>query len=199
MNVITRLEFDLADYDSAVHHFNHYTTQTPPRNFPIYGIHFPEYSCYFLFERVVSPIRVLSSGKIEQTMCANKWPMLNYNCCIAILNTISLWAKKELRLCYECHLQNVFTNHRYIFINKKRSCHKITYNGWYYLPTPPLGQDMTQGQFLIYQIYMYKEGLALKAYNGLYAIKPDQTISYAFKYIIKKYLALNNQQYFSCN
>ena len=20
--------------------------------------------------------------------------------------------------------------------------------GWYYLPTPPLGQDMTQGQFL---------------------------------------------------
>ena len=24
----------------------------------------------------------------------------------------------------------------------------IVMGGWYYLPTPPLGQDMTQGQFL---------------------------------------------------
>ena len=27
-------------------------------------------------------------------------------------------------------------------------CHQISHKGWYYLPTPPLGQDMTQGQFL---------------------------------------------------
>ena len=29
MNVIARLEYELAYYDSAVHHFNHYTTGTP--------------------------------------------------------------------------------------------------------------------------------------------------------------------------
>ena len=29
MNVIARLEYELAYYDSAVHHFNHYTTRTP--------------------------------------------------------------------------------------------------------------------------------------------------------------------------
>ena len=32
MNVIARLEYELAYYDSAVHRFNHYTTRTPPRN-----------------------------------------------------------------------------------------------------------------------------------------------------------------------
>ena len=30
MNVIARLEYELAFYDSAVHRFNHYTTRTPP-------------------------------------------------------------------------------------------------------------------------------------------------------------------------
>ena len=29
MNVIARLEYELAYYDSAVHRFNHYTTRTP--------------------------------------------------------------------------------------------------------------------------------------------------------------------------
>ena len=33
---------------------------------------------------------------------------------------------------------------------KKEEMEKITKKKveWYYLPTPPLGQDMTQGQFL---------------------------------------------------
>ena len=31
VNVIARLEFELAYYDSVVHRFNHYTTRTPPR------------------------------------------------------------------------------------------------------------------------------------------------------------------------
>ena len=31
MNVIARLEYELAYYDSAVHRFNHYTTRTPKR------------------------------------------------------------------------------------------------------------------------------------------------------------------------
>ena len=30
VNVIARLEHELAYYDSAVHHFNHYTRRTPP-------------------------------------------------------------------------------------------------------------------------------------------------------------------------
>ena len=30
VNVIARLEYELAYYDSAVHRFNHYTTKTPP-------------------------------------------------------------------------------------------------------------------------------------------------------------------------
>ena len=30
MNVIARLEYELAYYDSAVNRFNHYTTRTPP-------------------------------------------------------------------------------------------------------------------------------------------------------------------------
>ena len=34
VNVIARLEFELAYYDSAVHCFNHYTTKTPLYNFP---------------------------------------------------------------------------------------------------------------------------------------------------------------------
>ena len=33
MNVIARLENELAYYDSAVHRFNHYTTRTPPLTF----------------------------------------------------------------------------------------------------------------------------------------------------------------------
>ena len=31
MNVIARLEYELAYYDSAVHRFNHYITRTPPK------------------------------------------------------------------------------------------------------------------------------------------------------------------------
>ena len=30
VNVIARLEYELAYYDSAVYRFNHYTTRTPP-------------------------------------------------------------------------------------------------------------------------------------------------------------------------
>ena len=33
MNIIARLEYELAYYDSAVHRFNHYTTRTPHQLF----------------------------------------------------------------------------------------------------------------------------------------------------------------------
>ena len=36
MNLIARLEYELAYYDSAVHRFNHYTTRTPP-TFELWG------------------------------------------------------------------------------------------------------------------------------------------------------------------
>ena len=35
MNVITRLEYELAYYDSAVHRLNNYTTRTPPFGFEL--------------------------------------------------------------------------------------------------------------------------------------------------------------------
>ena len=35
VNVIARLEYELAYYDSAVHHFIHYTTRTPLRKLEI--------------------------------------------------------------------------------------------------------------------------------------------------------------------
>ena len=41
-----------------------------------------------LWPGVVAPDRVLSMGQIEQTMCANKWLMLNCDCYKAILETI---------------------------------------------------------------------------------------------------------------
>ena len=37
MNVIARLEYELAYYDSAVHRFNHYTTRTPLYYFWVKG------------------------------------------------------------------------------------------------------------------------------------------------------------------
>ena len=33
VNIIARLEYELAYYESTVHRFNHYTTRTPPLKF----------------------------------------------------------------------------------------------------------------------------------------------------------------------
>ena len=41
-----------------------------------------------LCSRVVTPVRVLSMGLKEQTVCANKWLRLNWDCYLAILETI---------------------------------------------------------------------------------------------------------------
>ena len=38
VNVIARLAYELVYYDSAVHHFNHYTTRTPPPHCNIYSV-----------------------------------------------------------------------------------------------------------------------------------------------------------------
>ena len=41
VNVIARLEYELAYYDSAVHPFNHYTTRTPPKKAKWFSVFFP--------------------------------------------------------------------------------------------------------------------------------------------------------------
>ena len=38
VNIIVQLEYELAYYDSTVHHFNHYTTRTPPVLFDPYHV-----------------------------------------------------------------------------------------------------------------------------------------------------------------
>ena len=48
-----------------------------------------------LWPRMVALDRVQCMGQIEQTLCANKWLMLNCDCYIAILETILLCAKKS--------------------------------------------------------------------------------------------------------
>ena len=69
------------------------------------------------------------------------------------------------------HLQR--TNSNYVFLKSSNSqdhlfwacphphsspisCLGVYYDKWYYLPTPPLGQDMTQGQFLsgVWQVWI---------------------------------------------
>ena len=40
VNVITRLEYELAYYESAVHCFNHFTTRTPPKKEDEHILHF---------------------------------------------------------------------------------------------------------------------------------------------------------------
>ena len=44
VNVIARLEYELASYDSAVHRFNHYTTRTPPAYRYRYSIYTYKYA-----------------------------------------------------------------------------------------------------------------------------------------------------------
>ena len=57
MNVIARLEYELAYYDSAVHRFNHYTTRTPLRICSRERVLFPSsfFFMHFVIEHVVLP------------------------------------------------------------------------------------------------------------------------------------------------
>ena len=64
------------------------------------------------------------------------------------------WKTQGNTVCKLFHLKNVLTGHQTLCC---RWSLEHTYNTlcrgakstqkWYYLPTPPLGQDMTQGQF----------------------------------------------------
>ena len=74
VTVIARLEYELAYYDSAVHHFNHYTMRTPP------WLHLMVKNIFWrvettpslflvlgpLYPRLVVSVRVQSTGQINQ-------------------------------------------------------------------------------------------------------------------------------------
>ena len=56
MNLIARLEYELAYYDSAIHCFNHYTTRTPPYildkiSLPSFAFFFPPFFYNLLINR----------------------------------------------------------------------------------------------------------------------------------------------------
>ena len=61
VNVIARLEYELAYYDSAVHRFNYYTTRTPP---PSYG-----FSCSTTVVRLKCKTIQSISKRTRQTLC----------------------------------------------------------------------------------------------------------------------------------
>ena len=43
---------------------------------------------------------------------------------------------------------------------------------------------------IIYQIYMYKYDLALKTFNGRYAIEPNQTKPFIYLHTVKRFKVL---------
>ena len=101
VNVIVRLEYELAYYHSAVHRFNHYTTRTPPRT-------------------LFSILTYLNKGLL--------W----------MVSTSPLISKSS----------NPFINHLVIVLSEPITIGvTITFMFHHIYPTPPLGQDMTQGQF----------------------------------------------------
>ena len=73
MNVIARLEYELAYYDHAVHRFNHYTTRTPPkRNFNLTITESLPLLDELLPTGLKLPVRthpVQSAGDVEYTNC----------------------------------------------------------------------------------------------------------------------------------
>ena len=63
VNLIARLEFELAYYDSAVQRFNHYTTKTPPRSI----VEYPQYPS------TEDTVCVLKTSKLDKIFCRNPY------------------------------------------------------------------------------------------------------------------------------
>ena len=76
MNVIARLEYELAYYDSAVHRFNHYTTRTPPH------------------------ISICGDNKIgvNHNICSDSYPIPNIGVAIHALACMSVFTKIDLKI-----------------------------------------------------------------------------------------------------
>ena len=68
MNVIARLEYELAYYDSAVHRFNHYTTRTPPSFSECAHLAHEEYTCLNK-----NQIRGLVSPSLDSNSILENW------------------------------------------------------------------------------------------------------------------------------
>ena len=51
-NIKAQLEFELAYYDSAVQHFNHFTTRTPPNCAWVKGVEFEHLQPYTFMQMI---------------------------------------------------------------------------------------------------------------------------------------------------
>ena len=82
MNVIARLEYELAYYDSTVHRFNHYTTRTPPPFFyPPLGL--------------VTSLREKKNSKFKLVaLCLKNWP------CVTSCLWQREWVNKYIQASY---------------------------------------------------------------------------------------------------
>ena len=153
MNVIARLEYELAYYDSAAHRFNHYTTRTPHMEHEGDGYTSCNWCIWYSHQRIGTGTGRLGnkrtsrnhlnsipeywdeSRRLDETRChsnSSGKPSAN----AGVIVTIKLLISK-LFIINNYHI-NVMVWWVLWHINLYR----------YYLPPPPLGQDMTQGQFL---------------------------------------------------
>ena len=81
------------------------------------------------------------------------------NCILGFIRSVQDWRCKTIKFLQIVPLQQLL---KYLFWFCEKLCchisfnvshilkksHGVKYGGYSYLPTPPLGQDMTQGQFL---------------------------------------------------
>ena len=87
MNVIARLEYELAYYDSAVHRFNHYTTRIPPSNYCIWR-HI-RYNFFYFFTK-----------NISQLGCPRGVMVQALDCGIVIREYLWIWLYEKLILIF---------------------------------------------------------------------------------------------------
>ena len=76
MNVIARLEYELAYYDSAVHRFNHYTTRTPLVKG--WGKYLHWFSFFLTVESRFDKAKITSSNQNRFIMIV-KWLLKSYD------------------------------------------------------------------------------------------------------------------------
>ena len=66
-----------------------------------------------LWPGLVAPDRILYIGQIEQTMCANKWLMVNCDSYIVVHETV---CKKELSTFKDVIYKSVYKSYIYIYL-----------------------------------------------------------------------------------
>ena len=113
------MEFELAYYDSAVHRFNHYTTRTPQD--PSGRLRLRRQLYFFIIGLEVS---VFANGPGDRVSIPGQIP-------------------KTQNFILDTYLLNI----RHYKVRIKGKVKHSTEKSIHIYPTPPLGQDITQGQF----------------------------------------------------